>query len=75
MPDRVESHSGKTYRFLNASAEPFYLMVSVLSGSIGVYVDASDKVGVKNNKEYFSIGYNLHNHIFAKIDPNDYNQP
>ena len=48
-------------------------MISVLSGSISVYIDKTDDVSELKHKQFYSIGYNLHNHIFVKIDPKEYN--
>lgn len=69
FPDLLLSHKGRTYRYLHVFDDPFYINVSMLSGSCNIFVDNIPEVNPNNSKEQFFLSEKNQTHSYIKIDP------
>lgn len=69
MFDYLDGRKSKKYRFVNIGSGVIYLHLSVLSGSVNVFLDGQKDVSMGKNKVEAYLGRNMEIHKFIRVDP------
>ena len=72
IPDYIDSHHSKKYRFVNIGRGKIFLHLSVLSGTCNIFLDTEEDVSMGKNKIEAYLGRNMEVHKFLTIDPVKY---
>ncbi len=68
FPDYLEPKTSKVYSFVNLKKGIVYLDVSLLSGSISVYVGSNKDVSISQKKFHYDMSMKMETHKQIKLD-------
>jgi len=73
FPDYLNPHSKTVYRIYNPDADIVDLSVSLLSGTVNIFISDSDDISETKYKEMHSVEAEMQVHKFIVIRPANYN--